>query len=249
MVLLSLIFNSMLAGAQYRHFDNFEMQLGFKNHKATPGRFEYEYNNDTVSIGRGVNLGPPDMQVLIGAGMEFEIKNNIYLAVKGEYNLTNERGGGAQLGAGYRLKLNYFMRLQPELLLSWGMLVDTIGVTSPSASPFRINDITFWPNYEIVSFYKTQYYGVQPKLSLVAEFASNWEFRYTMMYQVNFVYNQAVQLRGNISPTQDVRTSVPFRSEFMTTTFDGEPLTKPLYRSSGFTVRAGFAYKFPLNRR
>lgn len=245
----TLLFASSFATAQYRHFDNIEMQLGFKNQKADQGRFGFVYTDDTINVQREKEYGAPDMQALIGIGAEFELKNNFYLGVKGEFNITNVSGWGLQLGAGYRLKLNYFMRLQPELLVSWATIVDTIGLVSYSPSQLKLNDITFWPNSELWGFYRAHQYGIQPKLTLVADFAERFEFRYTMMYQMNFIYNQAVQLRGEISPEQNVRTTLPFRSELMTTTLDGEPLEKPIFRPSGFTVRVGFAYKLPLNRR
>lgn len=239
---------SSVAGAQYRHFDNIELQLGFKNQKADQGYFDFMYEDDTVTLQRNKRYGPPDMQALLGLGAEIELTDNIYLGVKGELNLTNVSGAGFQVGAGYRLKLNYFMRLQPELLFSWATIVDTIGRVNYSPNQLTVNGITFWSDDEITAFYRSHQYGIQPKLTLVADFAERFEFRYTMMYQMNMVYNQGIQLRGNITPGQKVRTTIPFRSEFMTTTLDDVPLEKPIFRPSGFTVRVGLAYKLPLNR-
>lgn len=248
LIAIALLMSSW-AAAQYRHFDNLEVQLGFKNHKADQGDFGFAYNDDTVTIERTRNFGPPDIQAIIGIGTEFELRNNFYLGVKGEFNITNATGGGFQVGAGYRLKLNYFMRIQPELLLSWATVLDTLGRVSYSPRQLTLNGVKFWPGDELTAMYRSHQYGLQPKISLVADFAKKFEFRYTMMYQMNFIYNQAIQIRSGLTNAEPVKTAVPFRSEFMTTTLDGEALEKPLLRPSGFTVRVGLAYKFPIKRR
>jgi len=244
--LILSIFCFFGAKAQYRHFDNFEVQLGFKNFKVDQGSlfFRHDTLQPQASFISGKNtIGSPYLLTVFSIGYEAELVNDFYLGVKSEINVKGIKGGGLQVGLGYRLHLNYFLRLQPELLLSWGMITDTIGGTNYSPNPLELKGVLFWEDADISVLYRGQQYGFQPKLSLVAEFAQKFEFRFTMMYQVALVYNQAFVFSGATGPVQTGSVLMPFRDEHMVVSFNDEELTKAIYRPSGLSARVGFAYK------
>ncbi|MBI1183188.1 hypothetical protein GC194_02870 [bacterium] len=245
-ILLSSFFGPIKSLAQYHHFDNLEVQVGFKNFKVDYG--DLFFRRDTLlpepSFIQGRNkIGSPNSITLLSIGYETELKNNLFLSTKTEFNLKGARGMGIQLGAGYRFHLNYFLRLQTELLFSWGMVSDTIGSTTYSPSPLLMNGIQFWPDAEVHAIYRGQQYGMQPKVTFVADFAKKFEFRFTMMYQVAFIYNQVFVFSGDLIPGQQGHFSVPFRDPYTVVQFNNAPPEKALYRPSGLSARMGFAYK------
>lgn len=242
--LISLVFIS--AKAQHHHFDNLEVQLGFKNFKVDPGSMFFRHDTlfpDTAFIQGRNNIGAPNLLTILSIGYEAEVYDDLFLSIKTEFNTKGVPGMGVQLGMGYRLNLNYFMRLQGEFLLSWGMVTDTMGSTSYSPSPLMLQGIRFADTAQITSFYRGQQYGFQPKITLVADITSRLEFRATMMYQIALVNNQAVVIEGAIGPSQTEKVVLPFRDENTVVTFDDLIPEKALYRPSGFSARAGFAYK------
>ncbi|MFY0673759.1 MAG: hypothetical protein JXQ87_10155 [Bacteroidia bacterium] len=250
------LFVASAAFSQYRDFDNFEIQVGFKGFRVTPGSFSFRHDTlypDTAFVQGRHAIGSPNNMNLLSIGYEAQVYDNIFVSVKSDFNIgSNNRkripGLGIQLGAGYRYNLNYFMRLQGEFLLNWGMLTDTLGFTS-SYSPERLTlkGIQFQPNTQLTAFYRGQQYGFQPKISLVANMTPLLEFRFTMMYQVALVYNQAIEIEGEIGPDQTEKVILPFRSEYTQVMFDDLPPEKAIYRPSGFSARVGFAYKLPVN--
>lgn len=250
------LFISVASFSQFRDFDNLEIQLGFKGFRATPGSFSFRHDTlipDTSFVQGRHAVGSPNNMNLLSIGYEAQVHENIFVSVKTDFNIgSNNRkripGMGIQLGAGYRYKFNYFMRLQGEFLLSWGMLSDTLGYTTDyRPERLMLNGIQFQPNTQFTTFYRGQQYGFQPKLSLVANMTSLLEFRFTMMYQVALIYNQAIKLEGEIGPGQTKKVVLPFRSEHTQVLFDDLTLERAIYRPSGFSVRVGFAYKLPIN--
>lgn len=235
-----------LAKAQYRDFHNLELQFGFKNFKVDHGNFFFSHDTllpDTSGVSARHDIGSPNSISLLSLGFETQLPHGIFLSTKAEVNVRGPLGGGFQIGAGYRFRLNYFMRIQPEILLSWGILYDTLGAVSYFPSPLTLSGIRFWEGAEITAIYRGQQYGFQPRMTFVADFAPKWEFRFTMMWQVALAYNQAVVLSGPIGPVQTGRVAIPFRQPYMLTAFEGAALDKALYRPSGLSARVGIAFK------
>ncbi|MGB0429003.1 MAG: hypothetical protein ACPGLV_00920 [Bacteroidia bacterium] len=238
--------------AQFRDFDNFELQYGFKGFKVDAGNVYFRHDTvipDTSFVLGNGKIGAPEIMNLLSIGYEAQVYDNIFVSAKTDFNIGGRgvsriAGMGVQLGAGYRYKLNYFMRLQGEFLLSWGVVTDTMGSTSSyNPRPLTLSGIQFVDTASLTTFYRGQQYGFQPKVSLVAEFSPRLELRFTMMYQIALVYNQSVVLEGLVGPNQTERVNLPFRNENTNVTFNDLPLEKPLYRPSGFSARAGLAFK------
>lgn len=245
-VLLSACCSGLFA--QYRNFDNFEIQIGFKSYKADPGVLSFQHDTlepDTAGIKGRNAISVPGMPLVLSAGYEFEVKDDFFVSLKGDLNLNNVTGWSVQAGGGYRYELNYFLRVQPELMLSWSSVTDSIGRSETKYYPGapRLGGIRFWDSLPITAMYKNQQFGIQPKITLVAEFGGVFEFRYTMMYTLGLANNQAILLRGNIAPNQTDQVVLPFRNEHTTVLVDDKPPTKAIYRSGGFSAKVGLAVK------
>ncbi len=247
-----LVAFTITAKAQFRDFDNLEVQYGFKGFKVDAGNFYFRHDTlkpDTAFVTGRHKIGAPDIMNLLSIGYEAQIFDNVFISAKTDFNIGGRNvsriaGMGIQIGGGYRHKLNYFMRLQGEFLLSWGTITDTLGYTSSYApKTLYLNGIQFQESVPLTSFYRGQQYGFQPKLSLVANFSPLMEFRFTMIYQVALIYNQAIVLEGQVGPSQTEKITLPFRNENTIVTFDDLPLEKAVYRPSGFSARAGLAIK------
>ena len=227
-------------------FDAFELQLGFKNTKADKGVFSYRMDSimpDTASMWGSKAIGPTESIVFLGGGVEIDLGNRFFAAAKGAVYLKGAKGGEFALGLGYRFRLNYFLRLHPELLVSWTSFQDSIGKLSYTPDQMTLIDMRFMRDARLTTYYKNQQYGFQPKLSFIADVGDKFEFRFTLMYQLGIIYNQSLVVKGAITTGQDGKKVLPFRKEELITKFDGEDLTKSLYRSSGFSARVGFAIK------
>lgn len=245
-IILSVITSGVFA--QYRHFDNLEVQIGFRSYKATPGIFSFRHDTlqpDSSGIAGQNKLNIPGVPLVLSVGYEFEIKDNFFASARADFNLNNVVGNGIQVGAGYRHKLNYYLRIQPEIMFSWASVTDSIGKGETGYYPGapRLGGKRFWDSLPITAMYRNHHYGIQPKITLVAEFGGRFEFRYTMMYTIGLVNNQAILLRGNVAPNQPDEVLLPFRSEYTTVTVDGQEPTKAIYRLGGFSARAGLAVK------
>ena len=246
----TVLFSALASGlfAQYRHFDNFEFQIGFRSYKVEPGLLSFGHDTlspDSSGIAGQNPLNVPGIPLVLSVGYEFEIKNDFFASAKADFNLTSVVGRGIQIGAGYRYDLNYFMRIQPEIMVSWNRVTDSIGKGKTGYYPGapRLGGKRFWDSLPITAMYRNEQFGIQPKITFVAEFADRFEFRYTMMYTLGLVNNQAILLRGLVAPNQPDEVLLPFRSEHTRVFVDDKIPTKAIYRSGGFSARVGLAVK------
>lgn len=246
LLLISLLL-LLSAGAQRFDYHNLNVQIGHKGYISDFGDLSLSYVYDTLSsktIRSNGRFAPELNYLTLETGFEFQVEDEWLVSVKGDFHLNGIKGYSLMAGAAYRYRLNYFMRLQPELLLTYNYVSDTIGGVSRSEDTLVFSDGGFFNETPIIGFYRNSGMAMQPRLSFIADVNDFLEFRFTAIQQISFLNSEQWYLEGEVISGQKTSAEVPFSSERFSYTLEDMPPEKALIRMQGFSFRAGFALKF-----
>ena len=247
-IILVLFCQINWAKAQIKNWHSVGIETGIRSLKIGHSLAQYRYLNysptDTSTISGQIEAIPPNTQMLIGLGADWYLKNDWVLVTKIDFQLNKNKGFGFQVGAARRYRLNYMIKLQPELLFNFSRNSFEAGTQQVQT----INNVPFYSDtlndYELELNYRLLNYSLQPGLRMLVKLSNILELRLLAQYNVGLLNSQSLIIKGNLSPFQTTTTRISFTDENMDVEAEGEPISKSLIQLGGFSARIGLALRF-----
>lgn len=244
---------SLSANAQFDNYHNVELSLGFKPLLVNTNSFSYRFVRadtiDTNVVTSNFDLEPPQPPLILQAGLAFHIKDN-FLAVARAWRMMNQTETttwGFSIGAAYRWKINYFIRVQPELRFFYGQSALLMGNVNYTGGQLRFEDVQFLEGTDVQGVYQNRNFSMVPAAKLIVDMTKRWEFRVSAAYHIGLVNRQGILLQSVVVPGQPISKFVSLKEETASIQQnDGTIPDKPLIRFSRTSVKVGVGWKFML---
>lgn len=239
------------AKAQFKNYNNYELSIGYKSLNTYNSSFNYQYlttdslNQNLITGNLKVEAITP--QILAQFGTDFYIKKNWIVVARGWVMPFNLSTWSAAIGAGYRLDLNYFMRIQPEFRLAYCQVSLPMGNIAYTGQRLTFEDVKFYSGAPVEAFYRNQNISLEPALKMIADVSRRWELRFSASYHIGMLNREGVLFKSEVIPNQSARKYVPFKAETSSVYIDDSgSIDRVLVRVSGINMKAGLGFKFML---
>lgn len=245
---------SLSASAQFDNYNNLELSIGYKPLLVNTNTFSYRFVRvDTIDTNTNVvtstfDLAPPQPPIILQGGLSIHVKDN-FLAVLRAWrmlNTTETTTWGFSIGAAYRWKINYFIRLQPELRFFYGQSSLPMGPVNYTGRQLNFDDIQFVEGTPVEGIYRNRNFSMVPAAKFIVDIKRRWEFRFSAAYHIGLVNSQGVILQSSVVPGQPISRFVSLKEETAEILQDGKAPDKPLIRFSRTSVKVGIGWKFML---